>query len=136
MQICHNDEAEIYRTQIRRWIADNLPPDWHGIGALSPAQRKQFETDWTRIISAARLVAPTWPVDYGGAGLTTVQAVVLDEELVRAGIMIEDTLQKVGVGLSGPTLLASEPKIRPTSCRGSLPASIAGAGILRAGLGL
>lgn len=106
MQICHNDEAEIYRTQIRRWIADNLPPDWHGIGALSPAQRKQFETDWTRIISAAGLVAPTWPVDYGGAGLTTVQAVVLDEELVRAGIMIEDTLQKVGVGLLGPTLLA------------------------------
>jgi len=47
--------------------------------------------------------APTWPVEYGGAGLGTAEARVLDEELKAMGCRIP--LKSLGIWLLGPALL-------------------------------
>lgn len=106
MDFRYSDDAEAFRLRIRGWIAETLPPDWRGIGALSAPQREQFEQAWKTALNEAGLLAPTWPAEFGGAGLSALEAVVLNEETVRAGVVIEDTLFKVGVGLLGPTMMA------------------------------
>ena len=79
-------QAEAFRTRVQAFLADNLPPDWQGIGALPKPEALAFQEQWRAKLHEHGLLAPMWPTEYGGSGLTKVEQVVLVEELAKAGV--------------------------------------------------
>ncbi|GAB4335120.1 MAG: acyl-CoA dehydrogenase family protein [Dehalococcoidia bacterium] len=58
---------------------------------------------WARALAEKGWVAPHWPKEYGGAGLSVMEHVIFNEEMARARV---PAVGGVGVGLLGPTLIA------------------------------
>ena len=58
---------------------------------------------WHAKLQEARLVAPQWPEEYGGRGLTMLEKLVVTEELIRAGA--PPPSNAIAVGWAGPTIL-------------------------------
>jgi alkylation response protein AidB-like acyl-CoA dehydrogenase len=79
-------QAEAFRERVQAFLAEHLPPDWQGIGALPKPEALAFQERWRAKLHEHGLLAPMWPVEYGGSGLTKVEQVVLVEELAKAGV--------------------------------------------------
>jgi len=77
---------EEFRSGVREWLTRNLPTDWQQqmLGATEP-QHVEFQKRWFGKLRAGGYIAPHWPVQWGGAGLSFAQQIVLYEELARAG---------------------------------------------------
>ncbi|MCF7549926.1 acyl-CoA dehydrogenase family protein [Pseudonocardia sp. WMMC193] len=105
MDITYPPDAERFRARIRTFLAENLPAGWAGVGALPPDERAEFATRWRATLTENGLVAVSWPKEYGGAGLTDVEQVVLAEELARAGAPSGGENDGFGIGMLGNTLI-------------------------------
>ncbi len=101
----YSADAERYRGEVRAFLADKLPAGWSGIGALSPDAARAWAVEWRRVLAAAGLLAPAWPSEYGGGGLSPVEQVVLAEELARAGVPSGVPNDAFGIQMVGNTLL-------------------------------
>jgi alkylation response protein AidB-like acyl-CoA dehydrogenase len=77
---------EGFRMQLREWLQANLPADWKDrmLGA-SEAEHVAFQRFWFLKLRDAGYGAPHWPVEWGGAGLSFAEQIVLYEEIARAG---------------------------------------------------
>ncbi|HWS75991.1 MAG TPA: acyl-CoA dehydrogenase family protein, partial [Quisquiliibacterium sp.] len=77
--------ADPLRTEVRRFLAENFPPQWR-----FPRTRMSLrQTDaWQRRLAAKGWMAPGWPVEYGGMGLSAYDQVAMQEELDRHGVSI------------------------------------------------
>ena len=63
----------------------NLPPGWGDDGfEMSADERKAFNEGWPKKLFEGGWICATWPKEYGGKGLTTMQGVVLSRG-VRQG---------------------------------------------------
>lgn len=105
-------ELEAFRSDVRSWLEDNCPEpmreplasdDEHVWGG----RRWQFASDaqrvWFERMVEKRWTAPTWPVAYGGAGLTSAENDVLQSELKR--INARSPVSNFGFWMLGPALL-------------------------------
>lgn len=102
----HTAEAEEFRARIRKIIDENLPRDWEGIGAIADRdEADEFVAEWRAVLAANGLLGVSWPKEYGGAGLTEVEQVVLVEELARAGVPAMGYNDTFGIKMLGGTLL-------------------------------
>jgi alkylation response protein AidB-like acyl-CoA dehydrogenase len=102
----HTAEAELFRKRVRAFLADNLPADWRGLGAIEDrTEAEAFVERWRRTLADAGLLAVAWPTEYGGAGLTKLEQVVLVEELARAGAPAMGVNDTFSVKMVGNTLL-------------------------------
>src|SRR5690606_25708234 len=63
-------EAEAFREKVQAFLAEHLPPDWQGIGALGRDDAVTFRKEWRATLAEHGLLAPAWPKEYGGGGLT------------------------------------------------------------------
>jgi len=110
------DDAQ-FRSQIRDWLAENCPAEMQGRGSHDGfsesdicwgGKRFKFTSDaqraWMENAAAAGLTVPTWPVEYGGAGLSRAQQKIWMAELARIGAKLP--LQSFGIWMLGPALLA------------------------------
>jgi len=77
---------EGFRSQIRGWLQQNLPRDWKErmLGA-SEEDHIAFQKLWFRKLKDGGYAAPHWPKEWGGAGLSFAEQIVLYEEFARAG---------------------------------------------------
>ncbi len=75
-----------FREKVREWLEVHLPADWRErmLGA-SEDEYVHFQKSWFRILRDGGYIAPHWPVEWGGAGLSFAEQIVLYEELARAG---------------------------------------------------
>ena len=104
MDLSYPPEAETFRTEIRSWLEDNLPAGWFDEGfALSADEKAKFNEEWTTKLFDGGWICATWPVEYGGKGLSTIQGVVLSEEFARAKAPMRADF--FGDTLVGPTIL-------------------------------
>jgi len=104
MDLTYPAEAEEFRTEIRGWLEENLPEGWFDDGfEMTPDERKVFNEAWTEKLFEGGWICATWPVEYGGKGLTTIQGVVLSEEFSRAKAPMRADF--FGDTLVGPTIL-------------------------------
>jgi alkylation response protein AidB-like acyl-CoA dehydrogenase len=98
-------EAAVYRTKVQAFLAEKLPKNWGGTGQLEGEELEQFVTEWRAILATAGYLAPNWPVEYGGAGLTALEQVILAEEFARAGVPGGGPNDVFGIQMLGNTLL-------------------------------
>jgi alkylation response protein AidB-like acyl-CoA dehydrogenase len=98
-------EAEAFREKMQAFLAEHLPPDWKGVGALPAGEVDAFTRGWRRILSENQLLAPSWPTEYGGPGMTQLERVVMAEEFYRAGVPTGGENDVFSIGMIGNTLL-------------------------------
>jgi alkylation response protein AidB-like acyl-CoA dehydrogenase len=104
MDLTYPPEAEAFRGVISSWLDENLPDGWGKPDfSLSPEERAAFNEQWTAKLFAGGWICASWPVEYGGKGLTLLQQVVLNEEFARVGAPLRADF--FGDTLVGPTVL-------------------------------
>ena len=104
MDLTYPADAEAFRVEIRSWLEEHLPEGWFEPGfELDGEAKVQFQKEWTQTLFEGGWICATWPKEYGGKGLSTMQAVVLNEEFARAGAPLRADF--FGDTLVGPTIL-------------------------------
>jgi alkylation response protein AidB-like acyl-CoA dehydrogenase len=100
-----------FRREIRAFLEEACPPSmrtpepegeevWGGRRAVFASEDARV---WLERMAERGYTAPTWPREYGGAGLSAEEAKILDEELRRLGC--RQALRSFGVWMLGPVLL-------------------------------
>jgi alkylation response protein AidB-like acyl-CoA dehydrogenase len=101
----YTPEAAAFRARIRAFLAEHLPEGWAGMGAFTPEERTAFITEWRATLSANQLLAVAWPQEYGGAGLSLMERVVLAEEFATVGVPSGNDNDGFSIGMIGHTLI-------------------------------
>ena len=105
MHPAYSAEAEEYRAKVQAFLAEKLPSTWGGIGKLEGEALTQFVTEWRGVLYEAGYLAPGWPVEYGGGGLSALEQVILAEEFAKAGVPTGGPNDAFGIQMLGNTLL-------------------------------
>src|SRR5579864_8807007 len=104
MDLTYPPEAEAFRAEVRSWLDENLPEGWSDPGpGPSPEERAAFTKSWTAKLRDGGWICASWPKEYGGRGLSTMESVVLSEEFARVGAPMRADF--FGDTLVGPTIL-------------------------------
>jgi len=104
MDLTYPPDAEEFRGEIRAWLEENLPRGWFDEGfEMSKDERAEFNEEWPAKLYGGGWICATWPKEYGGKGLNTMQGVVLAEEFARAKAPLRADF--FGDTLVGPTIL-------------------------------
>ncbi|MFZ9174900.1 MAG: acyl-CoA dehydrogenase family protein [Ilumatobacteraceae bacterium] len=105
MNPSYSHEAEEYRQKVQAFLAEKLPSTWKGIGSLEGEQLEEFVTQWRATLASTGYLAPGWPVEYGGGGLSALEQVIVAEEFARAGVPTGGPNDVFGIQMLGNTLL-------------------------------
>ena len=105
MQPVYPPEAAAYRETVRTFLKENLPKNWGGIGTLEGEALEEFVAEWRVVLHKNGYLAPDWPKEYGGGGLTSLEMVVLNEEFARAGVPTGGPNDVFGIQMLGNTVL-------------------------------
>jgi alkylation response protein AidB-like acyl-CoA dehydrogenase len=100
-------EEEAFRQEVRDWLKGNLPSNWQEDRFTRDPERdsetwKAYRT-FAKKLSAKNWVAPAWPEEYGGLGLSVMQQLVFNEEM--AYHQAPNYYSLMGVGWAGPTII-------------------------------
>jgi alkylation response protein AidB-like acyl-CoA dehydrogenase len=105
MRPTYSAEAEAYREKVQAFLAEKLPANWKGIGALEGDELETFVKEWRVHLAQARYLAPGWPAEFGGGGLSALEQVIVAEEFTRAGVPTGAMNDVFGIQMLGNTLL-------------------------------
>jgi alkylation response protein AidB-like acyl-CoA dehydrogenase len=107
--------VEKIRSEFRAWLEKNLPAAWRGEGALdslSAAERIERLREWQRRLQEGRWLVVHWPEEWGGRGLSLLDHLTIQEELLHAEA--PPLINGASLSIVGPTLMtfASEEQKR------------------------
>ena len=105
MDVRYPPEAETFREKVQGFLAEHLPVGWTGIGALQGQVYVDFVAEWRRTLAENGYLAVSWPKQYGGAGLTLLEQVIVAEELAKAGVPSGGGNDAFSIQMIGNTLL-------------------------------
>jgi alkylation response protein AidB-like acyl-CoA dehydrogenase len=105
MDLVYPLKAEEFRARVRRVVQSSLPDGWSGIGSLPHEEAAAFAASWRTVLADNHLLAPSWPSEYGGGGLSAVEQVVLAEELAKAGVPAGIPNDVFSIAMVGNTIL-------------------------------
>lgn len=120
---------EAFAAAAARWLAENFPPSLaykNPYSYINDAEVAAADPDfglWLRRVVDKGWGAPTWPVEYGGGGLTPAQDKILTREMARIGAFNPN--RSYGQMMLGPTLLeygneAQKARFLPPIARGEV----------------
>ena len=95
MDLAFTAEEEAFAAEIREWLQANLEP---------PGDDLDWGRRWQAKLAADRWVGIHWPTEYGGRSATPVQVALYNLEYARS--RAPQPVNRVGINLAGPTLLA------------------------------
>ncbi len=110
-------EQAAFRTEVVQLIEQKLPERYQRIAKeQGGAEHRQWEFDrksedpvardaangWTAALAERGWVAPQWPKEYGGGGLSPMEQFILKQEIAQAAAPV---VGGSGVSLLGPTLI-------------------------------
>jgi alkylation response protein AidB-like acyl-CoA dehydrogenase len=126
MRFTDTPEEAAWRTEVREFLEEELPPQFKNRPRLSNAPFAGYESgrdggrpqaraggsgfqleggaagQWRDSLAERGWIAPAWPQEYGGAGLTTMEQFIMNEEFAEAGA---PQVGGMGVSMVGPTLI-------------------------------
>jgi acyl-CoA dehydrogenase len=128
----HPFDADAFAAEVRAWLEQNCPSEmrvpssgeedicWGGKKWTFQSEAQKL---WLERMAAKGWTVPTWPKEYGGAGLSSDAARVLKREMKRLGC--RSPLESFGIWMLGPALLkygTHEQKLRhlPPIARGEI----------------
>lgn len=120
------DELDGFRSEARAWLEENFPESLKGRAAETATESEGDALLWRQRLGAKGWGTPTWPSEYGGGGLSQVEAQVLQQEMERIGATNPLPLATgMGITMVGPTILeygTEDQKQRhiPGICRGEV----------------
>ena len=94
------DEAK-FRTEVQEFIK-NEAPTGEGRSADPFAQRGSTYREWTKKLAARKWIAPAWPKEYGGAGMSVMEQFIFNTELADSRA---PRVGGIATGFAGPTLI-------------------------------
>ncbi len=95
MDLRYTAADEMFRDQVRTWLAENTPRE----SLRTTAARKA----WHRKLYEAGYLGMGWPKEYGGLDARPVEQAIVIEEMARANA--PGSINWAGLGLVGPTLI-------------------------------
>jgi alkylation response protein AidB-like acyl-CoA dehydrogenase len=98
-----SEADERFRQEARAWLADNSPRTRCPAGG---APARQFATQWIARLHAGGWTGISWPVRYGGRGLSPERQIIWYEEYALSGAPSPLDPSFVSLNHAGPTLLA------------------------------
>ncbi|MDQ1466528.1 MAG: hypothetical protein QOH10_943 [Actinomycetota bacterium] len=101
MDLSFSSEETAFAAEIRAWMDRNLerPPRFATL-----ADEVEWGRAWQAKLAADRWVGIHWPEVYGGRGASPVQVAIFNMEYARSRAL--QPVNRVGINLAGPTLLA------------------------------
>jgi alkylation response protein AidB-like acyl-CoA dehydrogenase len=101
VDLSFSPEETAFAAEIRAWLAANLerPPRFASLD-----DEIEWGQAWQAKLAADRWVGIHWPVAYGGRGASPVQVAIFNMEYARSRAL--QPVNRVGINLAGPTLLA------------------------------
>jgi len=92
---------EAFALEVREWLATNVEvPDRFAM----IADEVEFGRRWQARLAGGRWVGIHWPEAYGGRGASPVEVAIFNMEYARSRAL--QPINRVGINLAGPTLLA------------------------------
>ncbi|GMU41904.1 MAG: acyl-CoA dehydrogenase [Chloroflexota bacterium] len=109
-------EQAAFRQQVRDFIKQELPEryrsgdeggeelsgGWQADRKSDDPSRRDVAIAWADSLAKRGWIAPAWPKNYGGAGLTTIEQFIYNQEMAEAGAPMPGGM---GVSMLGPTLI-------------------------------
>src|SRR3954453_19328949 len=101
MDLSFSADERAFADEVRAWLRANLdlPPD-----DLEHEEEIAWGRRWQAKLAADRWVGIHWPSEYGGRSATPVQVALYNIEYARS--RAPQPVNRVGINLAGPTLLA------------------------------
>src|SRR5689334_13493910 len=101
MDLSFTDDEAAFAREVRAWLAANLdlPPRFESL-----ADEIAWGRDWQAKLARDRWIGIHWPAEYGGRGASPVQVAIFNMEYARSRAL--QPVNRVGINLAGPTLLA------------------------------
>ncbi|MCE7882907.1 MAG: acyl-CoA dehydrogenase [Actinobacteria bacterium ATB1] len=107
-------EEAAFRAKARAWLEENAPlpgsPEaWAGIEG-SPSDDGEFAVfldrcrEWQRTLKSSGWACLTWPVEFGGQGLTPAESLIWNQEVANFGVTLGPLIPSLG--FVGPTIIA------------------------------
>ena len=102
----YSEEAEKFRAVVQSFLKTNLPSNWEGIGSLNPEEAYEFANNiWRPLLAENGFLAPSWPKEVGGGGLSELEQVILAEEFMKAGVPSGGSNDAFSIQMVGNTIL-------------------------------
>ncbi|HEY8837443.1 MAG TPA: acyl-CoA dehydrogenase family protein [Dehalococcoidia bacterium] len=107
MEFKDTAEEAAFRTEIHAFIKGNLPgrfaePDAETAYGVDSPEVEDFRKQWRRALGQKGWIAPHWPKEYGGAGMSAVEQFIFNEEMAESRA---PQVGGMGVTMIGPTLI-------------------------------
>ena len=101
MNLAFTDDEQRFATEVRAWLDANLelPPSFSSLD-----DEIEWGARWQAKLAAGRWVGIHWPAEYGGRGASPVEVAIFNMEYARS--RAPQPVNRVGINLAGPTLLA------------------------------
>ena len=94
-------DIDAFRSEVREFLGRELTPEFRKAAALSYGMPREINARWHKKLFDAGWVAPSWPVESGGADWGLRQQHVFSEELAMAGAPM---LMPFGLSMVGPVI--------------------------------
>ncbi|MEO9254581.1 MAG: acyl-CoA dehydrogenase family protein, partial [Tepidiformaceae bacterium] len=109
-------EQASFRREVRSLIEARLPERYRAMAAAGGPGERAWENDrksaeprvraaaqaWHSALAERSWVAPHWPREYGGAGMSSMEQFILNQEMARAGA---PPVGGSGLAMLGPTII-------------------------------
>lgn len=102
MEFKFTPEDEVFRQELRRFVQQQLPPDWEGGGRWPEEWDWEFTREMRRKLAQKGWLTMHWPREYGGQDASPVRSAIYNEELAYRRAPGRDIF---GVRMLGPTLM-------------------------------
>jgi alkylation response protein AidB-like acyl-CoA dehydrogenase len=97
-------EEAAFRQEVRSFVQKELPDRFRDTRLEREELIMMFDAlgEWRQKLAKKGWIAPAWPKEYGGAGLSVMQQVIMNEEFAETRA---PNVGGMGVAMVGPTLI-------------------------------
>jgi len=96
-------QEQAFREEIRDWLKTNLPDNLPEDRMARDSENLNVYKEFAQRLATNGWVAPHWPEEYGGRGLSVIEQLVFNEEMAEANAPMG--YSTIGTGWVGPTII-------------------------------